>query len=594
MTTTSTDARGNRTEAGKDARGPRVAIASRATSTGAVVITAIVLAIALLTRLPQPLATPGWDGDEGYTLEIAWNLAHGDARMFALEYRFVAHPPLAFAMIAPALATLGRDLAVVRAGAGVAGALAVAIVAWGLARAGLRRAAVLGGIALAVAPFAVAYGRMGYTYGLLSLVVSATVAYLVEWRRDARTTGPSSAPREARTIAWLITLASLGPLIDHPGVALPLLVAIEVRLATRSWLAGAGALALSLTPTIAFHTAVAWLDPAGSAEEWRQVAARLGASADPGATPEGAPIPTLATTVALLLANVSGLMRAAWWAPLAIAGLFAIPASAGRTTILRAFGLIAIPALAVRPIDPWFRTAIPLLPIMGWGLGAILDRGVGAAFDLVEAVPGRGPIVPRLFGAVVSALVLLPLGLEAGATAVAVLPRASTHSLTPPFPRREGDPGGLGPFSREAEGLGPFSREAEALALGIDPWLIRDGKDARDAAAWVNARVLPTDLVITSPAVTWLITARVADHLQATARALSGRESRAVAFYPREIAETRWRFDPSVARARYIILDQITDAWVAADPSTHRVFGPLAERTPTFRIGTYRVVPGGA
>lgn len=580
MTTTSTDARGNRTEAGKDARGPRVAIASRATSTGAVVITAIVLAIALLTRLPQPLATPGWDGDEGYTLEIAWNLAHGDARMFALEYRFVAHPPLAFAMIAPALATLGRDLAVVRAGAGVASALAVAMVAWGLARADLRRAAVLGGVALAVAPFAVAYGRMGYTYGLLSLVVSATVAHLVEWRRDARTTGLSSAPREARAIAWSITLAALGPLIDHPGVALPLLVAIEVRLATRSWLAGIGAFALSLAPAIAFHAAVAWLDPAGSAEEWRQVAARLGASPDLGAMPEGAPIPTRATTVALILANVSGLMRTAWWVPLAIAGLFAIPASAGRTTILRAFALVAIPALAVRPIDPWFRTAIPLLPIMGWGLGAVLDRGVGAAFDVVGAIPGRGPLVPRLFGAVLSALVLLPLGLEAGATAIALLPRASTQTLIPAAATRE--------VRESPEATVPFT---PALALGIDPWLIRDGDDARAATAWVNARVLPTDLVITSPAVTWLITARVADHLQATARALPGT---AVAFYPREIAATRWRFDPSVARARYVILDRITDAWVAADPSTRRIFGPLADRTPTFRVGAYRVVPGGA
>ena len=581
MTNTSTSSREaprNRTASGNDARTPRALQAGRL-QTGAVVITAIVLAIALLARLPQPLATPGWDGDEGYSLEIAWNLAHGDARMFALEYRFVAHPPLAFAATAIALRTLGRDLAVVRIGAGVTSALTVAIVAWGLARVGLRRAAVLGGIALAVAPFAVAYGRMGYTYGLLSLVVSATVAMLVAWRHDAHSTNFSAAPRTPRVIAWSITLAALGPLIDHPGLALPLLVAIEVRLATRFWLAGAGALALSLAPTIAFHAAVAWLDPAGSAEEWRQIAARLGASPDLGTAPEGEPVPTIATTVALLLANLSGLMRTAWWMPLAVAGLSAIPANAGRTTVLRAFALIAVPALAVRPIDPWFRTAIPLLPIMGWGLGAILDRGVGAAFDVVGAIPGRGPLVPRLFGAVVSALVLLPLGLEAGATAIALLPRATTQSLTPAFTTGE---------ARESlRATVPF---APALTLAIDPWLIHDGDDARAAATWVNARVVPTDLVIASPAVTWLITARVADHLQATARALPGT---AVAFYPATIAPTRWRFDPSVTRARYVILDRITDAWVASDPSTRRVFGPLTDRPPVYRAGDFRVVLGG-
>lgn len=587
MTTTSTASREaprNRTASGNDARTPRALQAGRL-QTGAVVITAIVLAIALLARLPQPLATPGWDGDEGYTLEIAWNLAHGDARMFALEYRFVAHPPLAFAATAMALRTFGRDLAVVRIGAGVASALTVAIVAWGLARVGLRRAAVLGGIALAVAPFAVAYGRMGYTYGLLSLVVSATVAVLVAWRHDAHSTNFSAAPRTPRVIAWSITLAALGPLIDHPGIALPLLVATEIRLATRSWLAGAGALALSLAPAIAFHAAVAWLDPAGSAEEWRQVAARLGASPDLGPATEGAPVATIATTVALLFTNLVGLMRTAWWVPLAVAGLFAIPANAGRTTVLRAFALIAIPALAVRPIDPWFRTAIPLLPIMGWGLGAILDRGVGAAFDVVGAVPGRGPLAPRLFGATLSALVLLPIGLEAGATAVALLPhteewrRWAADSVT----ALDTTPA----IEESARAAFPFP---SALVLPIDPWLIRDGDDARAAATWVNARVVPTDLVIASPAVTWLITARVTDHLQATARALP---DTAVAFYPAIIAQTRWRFDPSVTRARYVILDRITDAWVASDPSTRRVFGPLTDRPPVYRAGAFRVVPGG-
>ena len=609
MSTTSTQAQQNRTASGKLApppsqrgrgsgggfkeglgwrgqgRGPTTAIASGVPRTGALAIAGIVLAIALAARLPSLLATPGWDGDEGYTLEIAWNLAHGDARMFALEYRFVAHPPLAFAAIAPALRAFGRDLAVLRAGAGIASAFTVALVAWGLARAGLRRAAALGGVALAVAPFAVAYGRMGYTYGLLALVVAGTVTALLAWRRDAEAVRdargpgrptPSPTRRQSGVVAWPITLAALGPLIDHPGIALPVLVAIEVRLATRSWLNAAGALALSLAPAIAFHGAVAWLDPAGSGEEWRQLGARLGASLDLHQAPEGVPVPTLATTVALVLANVSGLMRASWWMPLAVAGLFAIPASAGRMTVLRAFALVAIPAFAVRPIDPFFRTAIPLLPLAGWGLGAILDRGVGAAFDVMGATPGRGPIIPRLLGSCVAALVLLPLGIEAGTTAVALLP-----SMAAPSQGSRADGGRVG----RTIPLAP------ALTLPIDPWLIRDGDDARAAAAWVNAHVLPTDLVVASPVVTWLVAARVADHLQATARALPGT---AVAFYPPVIAAARWRFDPSVQAARWVILDHVTDAWVAADPSTRQVLGPVADRAPAFRVGSYRVVPGGS
>lgn len=528
------------------------------------VITAAILAIALATRLPRPLATPGWDGDEGYTLDIAWNLAHGDARMYALEYRFVAHPPLAFAALAPALLAFGRDLAVARTVAGTANALAVASVAWGLARAGMPRAATLGGLALAVAPFAVAYGRMAYTYAFLAPVVAATVVATLAWRR-AMAAGATYGTRPSAAVP--VALAALGPLTDHPGLGLPVLVGLEVRLATRSWLAGAGAAALALAPAAAVHGVIAWLDPAGAAAEWHHLGARLGVGSE-GALAAG---PSFATTAALVLANVGGLVRAAWWMPVAVAGLFAMPASAGRATILRAFALVAIPALAARPIDPYFRTAVPLLPLAGWGLGAILDRAVRAAFDVAGAVPGRGPIGARLVASGLAALLLLPLGLEAATTAVAVLPPAATANLGPEAGNR-------------SPGAPPF---APTLSLPIDPWLVRDGDDARAAAAFVNARVLPSDLVIASPAVAWLVEARAIDHLQATARAHPGT---AVAFYPPAIAPTRWRYDPAVRGARYVVLDRLTDAWVAADAPTRRVLSSLADVVPAFRAGDYRVV----
>lgn len=533
------------------------------------VIAALVLVVALAARLPRATATPGWDGDEGYNLDIAWNLAHGDARMFALEYRFVAHPPLAYALLAPALRAFGRDLEVVRSVSGTCAALATAAVAWGLALAGLPRAAVLGGLALAVAPFAVAYGRMAYTYGVLGLVAALSLAAILSWRRAVARTGGLAA---MRGMALASTLAALGPLVDHAGLALPALLAIEARIATRSWLAGAGALAITLVPTILVHATVAWIDPAGASEEWLQIAARVGAIRDPDAMPvPGGLAPTLMTTAALVLANVVGLLRAAWWWPLAVAGLFMLPAPAGRATVLRAFALLALPALAIRPVDPHFRTAIPLLPLAGWGLGALLDRAVAVAFEVAGTVPGRGSWAARFSGSCLAALLLLPLGLEAATTAVAVLPPAATEGLGAPRSPADGRP-------------------MSALALPIDPWLVRDSDDARSAAAWVNARTLPSDLVIASPAVTWLIDARVADHLQATARALPGT---AVAFYPPVIATARWRFDPSPARARFVILDRLTDAWVAGDEAVRRVIGPISDRTPAYRAGAYRVVSPG-
>src|ERR671930_457545 len=81
------------------------------------------VALAALFRLPRLPATPGWDGDEGYNVEIAWQLLHGRAQAFALSHAFVQHPVLFYGVAAPLLAAFGRDLWVVRAVAAAAGSL---------------------------------------------------------------------------------------------------------------------------------------------------------------------------------------------------------------------------------------------------------------------------------------------------------------------------------------------------------------------------------------------------------------------------------------------------------------------------------------
>src|SRR5574340_755485 len=50
-----------------------------------------------LWRLTQ---TPGWDPQEGYNLDLAWNLLHGRLRIFALTQDFAQHPPLFYLQLA--------------------------------------------------------------------------------------------------------------------------------------------------------------------------------------------------------------------------------------------------------------------------------------------------------------------------------------------------------------------------------------------------------------------------------------------------------------------------------------------------------------
>ncbi len=92
--------------------------------------------LALLLRLPGLEGAPGWDGDEGYNLDIAWQLREGRAGQFALVYAFVQHPVLFYALLAPLLALAGQQLWVARALAATAGALSAGVLYLAVARLG--------------------------------------------------------------------------------------------------------------------------------------------------------------------------------------------------------------------------------------------------------------------------------------------------------------------------------------------------------------------------------------------------------------------------------------------------------------------------
>ena len=65
---------------------------------GSTVALLAIVTLAAALRLPHLASNPGWDGDEGYNYNIAFNLAHGHHQMFALDFAFVQHPPLFFAV----------------------------------------------------------------------------------------------------------------------------------------------------------------------------------------------------------------------------------------------------------------------------------------------------------------------------------------------------------------------------------------------------------------------------------------------------------------------------------------------------------------
>jgi len=89
-------------------------------------------------------------------------------------------------------------------------------------------------------------------------------------------------------------------------------------------------------------------------------------------------------------------------------------------------------------------------------------------------------------------------------------------------------------------------------------WAYVPARDAAAAAALVNQRAAPTDLVLASPAVAWMLDAQAADFQQALA--FDGQPS---VDYPPDIPPERFIFEAGFDQAAYVIVDRIWMEWGA-------------------------------
>jgi hypothetical protein len=72
----------------------------------------------------------------------------------------------------------------------------------------------------------------------------------------------------------------------------------------------------------------------------------------------------------------------------------------------------------------------------------------------------------------------------------------------------------------------------------------------------VNRQVASDDLVIASPTLAWTLQSKVADMQMPFAY-----RGRVTPHLPGSIPAERWAFDPSVERARYVIVDNLWRNW---------------------------------
>jgi len=522
-----------------------------------------ILFIAAALRLPNLAANPGWDGDEGYNLNIAMNLAHGRHQMFALDFVFVQHPPLFFGLAALLIHVLGATMLSLRllSVAFCLGtllllpALAAALVdargnaartgsrgdaAWVHDRRLATYAGLLAALAYAVLPVVVLQNRFGYTYNGLAFWSVLALLGVLRDRQDHR-----QYQGQGRRWTWLAVAGVAGAAAlatDQEGVYLLPLLLFGLRGGLPRRLA---ACLLALCGPAIYVGAMVLTERTALFFDITHTAGRVAG---------GSPMWQVETWVYAL----ADLMRFDPVIPLGLAGLVLIPGRAARRTVLLLLAVMLLVILKVRDPNPLFRAAEPLLPLVCLGLGVLGGRLWTWAEGQPSPTPpasGTPPLSQLRFAdwpptgcgrSRSSRPRERGLGVRAGRTrfALAVVCAGAVYLAALPV----------------------MASDAHAALDGfrtpIDGSLPRSTAQARSMAAWLNGRLRPSDMVLAMPQVSWLLHAHTADVLQAVARG-----GQASAFYPAGIARVRWVYDPRPGAARYLVVDDFTRAWIAQFPA---------------------------
>ena len=88
---------------------------------------------------------------------------------------------------------------------------------------------------------------------------------------------------------------------------------------------------------------------------------------------------------------------------------------------------------------------------------------------------------------------------------------------------------------------------------------LADPGAATEVAGYVNAHTSADDVVLCSPTIAWLFDANAADFQMAVAAT-----GRATQHFPADIPASRFRFDPKLENATYVIVDPLWRGWASA------------------------------
>ena len=490
---------------------------SRSALLGEALALFLVLAAAAYLRFDQLAENPGWYSDEGTIADIAQNMAEGKLQYLALgrSTLLAARLPMMPWLLSLVLSGSQNTLFTLRSLTASLGVLSTLLL-YLLVRTSLgsasRATALLAGLFYAIHPFAVFYNRIGFSYNLLTPLVLVVAGGFWFYLDRGRKAGLAVA-------ALAIGLGTVADLMMISLTATFMVVALARRWRDLLW-----GLPLLALPFGAYAVTMLLRDAPAFLFDAQFTLGRL------TAIPWWAQLPLLTLNLGTLA------LTDPWWIP-AVIGLLLLRPPRWRLLMLtllflpllvlgRSSGLAGLRRYSISPLFPLVALGMANLIVLGlpWML-RFAQSTLQDAFARIRWLAGsrRSDWLRRRLVALGSAGTVFLLGL----TPLLI----STVDLV----------------NQVQRGFRPEN-----------DWAYVPARDAAAAAALVNQRAAPTDLVLASPAVAWTVNAQAADFQQSLA--FDGQPS---VDYPPEIPRERFVFEAGFDRASYVIVDRIWLEWGA-------------------------------
>ncbi len=500
----------------------------------------VILALAGYLRLAHIETNPGWYSDEGTLINIAQNLMQGKVQYLAINQSIliVGRPPLFVAMLAVLFRIFGDGIETLRVFTGSLGVISVGLLYWVVRRMLGRKGiplALLSALMLAIYPQAIFYNRLGFSYNLLMPMALLTFWGLWEYLNTMK-------------VAWLVLAAlavGLGGASDLMMFTFAPVVVLVVS--TRRWRDLLWALPLIALPFSLYALVMLITVPQAFLFDLNFTLFRL------GEVPWFAQFP-------IMVLNYGTLLIQNLWFALAIIGFFLLPrfrikmlsllmffvpiVLLGRTISLTGLGLNYI-----SPLFPFVAMGAAALFIEGWPLVLeVAQNGFNVLFKQWGWIPQHknGRWVRARAVVLGSSLVFFLI------------------IITPVL---------ISAF------LSVFQVQ-NGLSSGIDNLLV-NAIDAGKVADYVNQHSEADDVVLTSPAISWLFDSQIADFQMAIAA-----EGKATKHFPADIPLERFAFDPRYTQARYVVIDPVWRNWAAANmPEVEAMIADVKKWTLVFQSG---------